>query len=208
MENDTYNKMELNDNCKTEGVERMKIMKKMAALVIAMVMVAAAAIPAIAAQSSENTITVNGAKEGETYEAFKMLELFVDNTDNPKVYTYTVAADWVNFFADSNSAVWGTVLEKDATRTYFRTVSGISSETEWNASSALSAFAEAAAKYAADNNLNSVDSKACGAGEDSVVLNTRESGYYLVTSTLGTRAMIDTTPGNVTINEKNEVFIW
>ena len=182
----------------------MKIMKKMAALVIAMVMVAAAAIPAIAAQSSENTITVNGAKEGETYEAFKMLELFVDNTDNPKAYAYTVADDWADFFADSNSTVWGTVLQKDVTGTYFTAKDGVGSEDAWSATSDLSAFAEAAAKFAADNNLSPVDTKKCAEGASSVVLETTESGYYLVTSTLGTRAMIDTTPGDVEINEKNE----
>ena len=181
----------------------MKITKKMAALVIAMVMVVVAAIPAMAAQSSNNRITVNGAKEGETYKAFKMLELFVDDTSNPTAYTYTVASDWVDFFANSNSAVWGTVLEKDATGTYFTRKSGVTDETAWSAS-ALSAFAEAAAKYAAENRLSPVDTKTCAARATSVVLDTTESGYYLVTSTLGSRAMIDTTPGDVEINEKNE----
>ena len=181
----------------------MKITKKMAALVIAMVMVVVAAIPAMAAQSSNNRITVNGAKEGETYKAFKMLELYVDDTEDPKAYTYTVASDWADFFADSNSAVWGTVLEKDATGTYFTRKSGVTDETAWSAS-ALSAFAEDAAKYAADRNLSPVDTKKCAADATSVVLNTTESGYYLVTSTLGSRAMIDTTPGNVEINEKND----
>ena len=202
--NDVFYNMELNGNCKTEGVERMKIMKKMAALVIAMVMVAAAAIPAIAAQSSENTITVNGAKEGETYEAFKMLELFVNDTTNPTAYTYTVATDWADFFDDKNIAVWGTVLEKDATGTYFTAKGDVTSEQAWNATSDLSAFAEAAAKYAADKSLRPVDTKKCAVGATSVELNTTQSGYYLVTSTLGSRAMIDTTPGNVTINEKND----
>ena len=181
----------------------MKIMKKMAALVIAMVMVAAVAIPAMAAQSSSNTITVKGAKEGETYKAFKMLELFVDDTTNPQAYTYTVASDWVEFFDDENIDVWGTVLEKDDTGTYFTRKSGVTDETAWSAS-ALSAFAEAAAKYAAEKSLTPVASKACEAGVTSVILNTTESGYYLVTSTLGSRAMIDTTPGDVEINEKNE----
>lgn len=181
----------------------MKIMKKMATLVIAMVMMAAAAIPAMAAQSSNNTITVNGAKEGETYKAFKMLELIVDDTEDPKAYTYTVASDWADFFADSNSAVWGTVLEKDDTGTYFMRKSGVTDETAWSAS-ALSAFAEAAAKYAAEKSLTPVASKECEAGVTSVMLNTTVSGYYLVTSTLGSRAMIDTTPGDVEINEKNE----
>ena len=181
----------------------MKKMKKMIALVAALVMCMAMALPVLAAQSSANTITVNNAKEGETYTAFKMLELFVDDTGNPTSYTYTVASDWADFFSDSNIAVWGTVLEKDATGTYFQAKAGVTGETAWSSSSDLSAFAEAAAKYAADNHLPPVDTKTCGDATN-VVLNTSESGYYLVTSTLGSRAMIDTTPGNVTINEKNE----
>ncbi len=181
-----------------------KILAKVLAFMIAVVMIFTISMPVMAAQSSANTITVNNAKVGETYKAFKMLELYVNDTSNPTAYAYTVASDWADFFADINSAVWGTVLEKDATGTYFQAKSGVNSETAWSATSDLSAFAEAAAKYAADNYLTPVDSKTCGTEETSVVLNTTESGYYLVTSTLGTRAMIDTTPGNVEINEKNQ----
>ncbi len=154
-----------------------------------------------AAQSSANTITINNAKTGETYSAYKMLELVVDNTANPTAYAYTVTSDWAEFFADANSDVWGTVLVKDATGTYFQRKTGVADETEWSASSALSAFAEKAEAYAKSKNLTPVDSKK--ATSTTVVLNTTESGWYLVTSTLGTRAMIDTTPGNVEINEKN-----
>ena len=179
----------------------MKRMKKLFALLIAMVMVLGMSTSVFAAQSSANTITVNGAKAGETYKAYKMLELYVNDTSNPSAYAYTVASDWANFFADSNSAVWGTVLEKDATGTYFQAKSGVTSETAWSSSSALSAFAEAAAKYAKDNSLTPVDTDTPTG--TTATLNTTESGYYLVTSTLGTIAMIDTTPGDVTINEKN-----
>ena len=180
----------------------MKKAKKLASLLLALVMTLALAVPAMAAQSSTNTITVNGAKPGETYQAYKMLELVVNDTTNPTAYTYTAAPEWENFFEDSNSAVWGTVLEKND-QGYFTAKAGVNSETEWNSGSALSAFAEAAAKYVAENTLTVVASATCEEDAASVVLNTTESGYYLVTSTLGTRAMIDTTPGNVEINEKN-----
>ena len=180
----------------------MKTMKKMMALMIAVVLCIAAAVPAFAAQSSNNTITVNNAKAGETYNAYKMLELFVNDTEKPTSYAYTVASDWAGFFDDSNCSVWGTVLEKDATGTYFQAKSGVASETAWNATSDLSAFAEAAAEYAVDNNLTPVATDT--PADTTAILNTTVPGYYLVTSTLGSRAMIDTTPGDVTINEKNE----
>lgn len=51
--------------------------------------------------------------------------------------------------------------------------------------------------------MTAADTKVVEDDATSVQLTTGD-GYYLITSTLGTRAMIDTTPGNVTINEKNE----
>ncbi len=180
----------------------MKTMRKIFALLIAVVMIFGMSTMAFAAQSSNNTITINNAKAGETYSAYKMLELTVDDTSNPTAYSYTVASDWADFFADANIAVWGTVLKKDVTGTYFQAKDGVVSETAWSATSDLSAFAEAAAKYAAEKHLAPVDTDTPTG--NTATLDTTESGYYLVTSTLGTRAMIDTTPGNVTINEKNE----
>lgn len=180
----------------------MKKMKKLVSLLLATVMIFAMTITAFAAQESNNTITINNARVGETYKAFKMLELSVNDTSNPTAYRYTVAPGWQDFFADDNSSVWGTVLEKDSTGTYFQGKAGIASETAWSSSSVLSAFAEAAAKYVKDNNLTTTIS--VKAEETKAILNTTESGYYLITSTLGTRAMIDTTPGNVSINEKND----
>ena len=191
-------------------------MKKIISILLALVLLLSLSVTAFASgdtepttpptskQASNNTITVNNAKAGETYKAFKMLELFVNDTSNPTAYAYTVAPGWEEFFADNNSSVWGTVLVKDSTG-YFQAKEGISSETAWNATSALSKFAEAAAQYAAKKDLPAVVSVSCETGKTTVVLNTTESGYYLVTSTLGTRAMIDTTPGNVVINEKNSV---
>jgi hypothetical protein len=184
----------------------MKHMKKLAGILLALVMVLTTlAVPAFAAEETKdpNTITVNNAKPGETYTAYQMLELVVNDPTNPTAYVYTVNAAWADFFAESNKAVWGTVLERDE-QGYFTAKTGIESETEWVGGSVLSTFAEKAYKYANDNALPTVATATCQKGEDKVVLNTGVPGYYLVTSTLGTRAMIDTTPGAVTMNEKNE----
>ncbi len=180
----------------------MRHAKKLAGILPALVMALALTLTALAAQESNNTITINNAKAGETYSAYKMLELYVDDISNPTVYAYTAASEWEEFFDDANSSVWGTVLEKDTeTGTYFQGKNGVNSEAEWSASSKLSAFAEAAAQYVKDNNIQTtITNTPTGT---TAVLNTTECGYYLITSTLGTRAMIDTTPGNVTINEKN-----
>lgn len=170
--------------------------RKILAILLAAVLVLALSVSALAA----NTITVNSAVNGETYKAFKMLELSVNDANTPTAFRYTVNADWADFFAADNIAVWSTVFEKDA-QGYITAKTGIADETAWSPTSALSKFAEDAAAFAKANNLTPVDTVT--AANQTAVLTTQDPGYYLVTSTLGTRAMIDTTPGNVTINEKN-----
>lgn len=111
----------------------MKHMKKLAGILLALVMVLTTlAVPAFAAEETKdpNTITVNNAKPGETYTAYQMLELVVNDPTNPTAYVYTVNAAWADFFAESNKAVWGTVLERDE-QGYFTAKTGIESETEW-----------------------------------------------------------------------------
>lgn len=183
----------------------MKHAKKLASLLLALVMVLSMSVPTFAADEPENPnkITVNNAKPGETYSAYQMLELVVNDPANPTAYEYTVNDAWADFFADGNKEVWGTVLQKDD-QGHFTAQDGITSETTWVAGSKLSTFAEKANEYASGNALTPVVTATCQKDEDKVELITRVPGYYLVTSTLGTRAMIDTTPGAVTMNEKNE----
>lgn len=179
-----------------KGMKQMKRTTKLLALLLALVLTLSLATTAFAAQASNNTITVNKAKAGETYNAYKMLELVVDDVSDPKRYAYTVAAGWANFFDDTNKAAWEAVLKKDDAKTYFEAVENYTD-------AQVAAFAEAAAKYVTTDGLATSITDTPAEGETSATLNTTTSGYYLVTSTLGTIAMIDTTPGDVTINEKN-----
>ena len=178
----------------------MKHLKKFIVAALTMFVAFAMAIPAFA---DGNTITINNAKDGETYSAYKMLDLSanaaVGSETDPTAYRYTVNGDWTNFFSEANKSVWENVFTIDD-QGYV--TSSTHSEEAWSASSELSKFAEAAAKYAKDNNITAATSET--ASGDSVELTTAEAGYYLVTSTLGTRAMIDTTPGNVTMVDKND----
>jgi len=175
----------------------MKSMRKTTCILLALIMITAMATT-VFAEGTTNKITINGAKTGETYSAYKMLDLSVDVANS--AYSYTVNSAWTAFFADTETAAWKTVFQKDS-QGYVTAKDGIEDETAWNATSNLSKFAEAAAAFA--KGLTATASET--ASDESVELTTSEPGYYLVTSTLGTRAMIDTTPGDVTMTEKNAV---
>ena len=74
----------------------MKKAKKIMALVLAAVMVMAMGMTAFAADP-DYSITVTNAKEGETYKAFKMFDLSVDDPTNPTAFRYTVNSAWTAF---------------------------------------------------------------------------------------------------------------
>ena len=175
-------------------------MKKVFAIVLALTMILAVCA-AFATEATGNKINISNAADGETYNAYKILDLSYqgeDDNGNPTAYTYTVNPAWANFFKADNPVVSAVfAIDEQGYVT-----SGEPGETSWNATSNLSKFAEAAAKFAKENNLTAEASAT--ANGTSVELSTG-AGYYLITSTLGSRAMIDTTPGDVEMTEKNDV---
>ena len=175
-------------------------MKKVFAFVLALAMVLAVGAT-FATEATGNKINISNAADGETYNAYKILDLSYqgeDDNGNPTAYTYTVNPAWANFFKADNPVVSAVfAIDEQGYVT-----SGEPGETSWNATSNLSKFAEAAAKFAKENNLTAEASAT--ANGTSVELSTG-AGYYLITSTLGSRAMIDTTPGDVEMTEKNDV---
>ena len=70
-------------------------MKKFVTLLLAMVMIFSLATAAFAA--TNDSITINNAKAGETYKIYKMLDLSVNSEETPTAYTYTVNEDWADF---------------------------------------------------------------------------------------------------------------
>ena len=160
--------------------------KKIITLLLAAVMVFCMSVPALAADAKNDSITVNNTVAGETYNLYKMFDLSVNDETNPTAYTYTVNLAWAAFFTGDNASL----ITKDD-QGY---VTGIED---------AKALAKAAAKYAKDNEMDTVDSKT--ADSTSVVFDGLADGYYLITSTLGTVAMTETTPDkdSVTVNEKN-----
>ncbi len=170
----------------------MKHAKKLASLLLALVMVFALATTAFAAGT--NSITVNGAQKGETYEIYKMLDLIVN--EDQTAYSYTVNSNWTNFF--TNNGAGAAYVDID-TQGYVTWKEGKDTASD------MEAFAKAAAAFASANGLTSVVNAITPTEDGAITFNNLDSGYYLITSTNGTLAMVDTTPKKpaATVNEKN-----
>lgn len=168
-----------------KGNIKMKT-RRMITLLLVAAMIFCMSVPAFADDAAKNdSITVNGTVEGETYNLYKMFDLSVNDETNPTAYTYTVNEDWEGFFAEHAD-----LITKDD-QGY---VTGIEK---------AEALAKAAAKYVKDNNITALQSQEADA--EAITFSGLDDGYYLITSTLGTLAMTETTPDaeSVSVEEKN-----
>lgn len=155
----------------------MRRIKKIASLVLAMIMVMAMAVPVFASDPAnvsgdqeEFKITVKNEREsisidGQQFDAYKLFDVTY-NLEN-KAYTYTLAAAFKDF---SYTVESGETYAGDQLVTY---VSGLT-----NDSAALNAFANAVGKYIADNKI-AVSGSATAVNEVAVIT-LKEAGYYLV----------------------------
>ena len=175
-------------------------MRKLASLLLALVLVFGLATTAFAAGGVEEpagdepagsttttgTITIDNAVDGQTYTIYKLLELeSYDATKGTYAYKTTTAWDaWLR------------------TQTTYVTVTTDGYVT-WNTGADAAAFAKLAKAYAATNSIANQGSTTATA--TTVTFNNLELGYYLVDSTLGTLCSMDTTNPTVTIKEKNAV---
>ena len=169
----------------------MKKTKRIATVLLALVMVLSLSVCAFAAGT--NSITVNGAQGGETYKIYKMLDLKVDLGKN--AYSYTVNDKWNNFFTGEGAGAAYVTINDAGYVTW---------KDGKNSAADMEAFAKAAAKYASDNKVAAVATQT-PAADGSFVFGNLDAGYYLITSTNGTLAMVDTTPANpnAVVDEKN-----
>lgn len=169
----------------------MKHTSKLVCILLAMILVLAMSVPAFAAGT--NTITVTGAQKNETYSIYKMLDLSV-NTDKT-AYTYTVNNSWTEFFTTGTGKDYVNI-----------DVQGyVTWKSDKDAAGEMEKFAKAAASYATEKSLTSVVDAKKPTSDGVIIFEGLDSGYYLITSTNGTLAMVQTTPQNpdATINEKN-----
>lgn len=166
-----------------------KAMKKLMAALLAVAMVCAMAIPAFAAGGAPRTgsITINGAIDNQTYKIYRILDL--EANENFTAYKYTINKGWENF-VNAHSDV-------------FTVKNGIVTSTAISNTPIVQDLANAAGKYAEDNNLTADGT----ASSTSKTVSNLTLGYYLVVSTPALSAnslcSLGTTNPDVTINEKN-----
>lgn len=179
----------------------MKTLKKIASIMFALLMIATTAVGVFADEdpvpaAGSNTITVNGAKAGETYSLYKMLDLDVDANFTAYHYTIETGSAWSAFFTTGEGATYVTIAT-DGVVTW---------KADKSTDADKAAFGVAAAKYAADNSITATTVIAATAdGKTTASFTGLEAGYYLITSSLGTKVIVATTPDapNTQINEKN-----
>ncbi len=194
----------------------MRFMKRIAAIMLSVVMVLgmSSAVSAMNASANSGTsattkgkITITNAIPGQTYTIYKILELESYSHDGSKPengnYAYKVATGW-DKFVDAPGA-GSAYLEKDATSGYV-TWKGEATEAR------LAEFAKMALAYvtsatSAIENAGKIVAPAATSGSETttVVFDDLDLGYYLVESSMGALCSLTTTNNQVSIREKNGV---
>lgn len=145
--------------------------------------------------AKNDSITVNNTKVGETYNLYKLFDLVVNDENAPSAYSYRVNADWADFFKAAGA---DPTADPAGPGYAFITVSDTGYVTAISDAAALAkAAASWSSKPAAKQSIEAIAT--------TVKFNSLENGYWLITSTLGSIAMTETTPDDsaVTVNEKN-----
>ena len=184
----------------------MKLIKKIAAIVFAFMMVVSMSCNvkadegATPATGETGTIRIKNAKVGETYKLYKILSLesysYTANDKDKGNYAYTLTSNgWDSFI--KGAGVLNEYFEFDKTNTYL-TWKGDKSPTR------VKEFAQLALKYARNeaNQLQPVQ-QVQTANSETVTYSGLDLGYYLVDSSMGTLCALTTTNPTVEIKEKN-----
>ena len=167
----------------------MKHTKKLASLLLALVLAFALAVPTFA-EGETGSITINDAIVGQTYTIYQILDLESYNA-SANAYAYKAATAWSAFINDG--AIKDTYVKVDA-----------QGYVTWVKDADAAAFAKAAQKYAKENN-SIANQGSVTATTTTVSFTGLDLGYYLVDTTLGTLCSLDTTNPDVVMEEKNEV---
>lgn len=164
----------------------MKCTRKLASLLLALVMVFALATTAFAQDvtvtGGTGSITISNAAKGETYTIYKLFDATVNADGSSIAYTGTIPESLKAYFtADSNNYISATAAAKDGENMSEGLKTALKT---WTAAATAAATAES----------------------DGSALNFKELayGYYVVTTTQGDQVIsVDSTMPNVTIVDKN-----
>ncbi len=205
----------------------MKRFKKLASLLLVVVMVFAFCIPTFAATSDSYTITIENTTAGKTYTAYKIFDATYDG-DGAVSYTIKATDPWYDIVANGYTATttdgettttkdyaspFNLTLSKDANgdeyyvvtiKTTTKTDEETGETTTVNAYSddeIIAFFQNATIPEGATT--NSVSKSATG-GEMELVVTSLGAGYYYITSTLGATVTLTTAAPDATVIDKND----
>ena len=170
----------------------MKHARKLASLLLALVMVFALATTAFAAEKN-GSIEIKNPVEGQTYNAYLMFELESYNPDT-NAYSYKITEKWREFVTTGAGKDYFSIHDQD----YVTLKEGVTVGDEEAA-----AIAKAAVDYAADKKLT--PAATLPKEDGSYTASGLTLGYYVVDSSLGALCGLTTTNPSATISEKNEV---
>lgn len=170
----------------------MKLIKKIAAIMFAFMMVVSMSCNVKAAGTGK--ITISPANPNEEYKIYKILNL--ESYDETKqLYSYTKTGDQWDAFIDLAVTEGYLKINTDGYVT-FSTTKGSPAD--------VREFARKALAYATDKKITETSTATTGANDTSVTIDGLELGYYLVGSSMGALCSLDTAHPEVTINDKNK----
>jgi fimbrial isopeptide formation D2 family protein/LPXTG-motif cell wall-anchored protein len=182
----------------------MKMMKKVMALILSMLMIVSLAMP-IAGDETTPTITIENAVAGTTYTAYKIFDVTYDAEKTTYAYTISNISPWydvVNAYANENSGLTLTVTKADST------VFNVSVDTSKFSAAAFAEYLKGkvtstppSTPEVTDAGTSLVYSEATGTATATVP----SLGYYFVTSTAGSLCNLTTTNPTASIFDKNAV---
>lgn len=181
----------------------MKLIKKIAAIMLSVMMVlgmasvVSASEGGAAATTGNGKITITNAIPSQTYKIYRILELESYNTTTGN-YAYKATATWKPF------------IESNEIKDVYVTIND--GYVTWKDNADVATFAKKALAYANTQNhiINSDKSQiapaaAAGATTSTVAFSDLPLGYYLVDSSAGALCSLNTTATEATIQEKNGV---
>lgn len=178
----------------------MKRTRKLASLLLALVMVFALATTAFATEAgtttTTGTITVDNPVAGQTYTAYKIFDVVYD--DARVNYSYTIKGDseWyntVNGYATEANGLTLTPVADTTANTYVVTITDAFSAPKF----AAALNAEVTGKTG--KTLTKAESA------NTAAVSGLELGYYFVSSNTGALCNLTTTNPDVTIHDKNDM---
>lgn len=179
----------------------MKLIKKIAAIMFAFIMVFSLSTNVKADDTSGDstttgTITIENSNPRQTYNLYRILDLESYNNAD-KAYSYKLSTKWTGFLEYAGVNAY---LKKNTDNDYVTWVNAKKDD------KTMRQFVKLALKYAGEKTI-AADELVKNESETTknITTNSLKLGYYLVSSTAGSLISIDTNNPNKNIKEKNGV---